>query len=229
MQERFTNYVISLPEAINNPATPGGSINHVSLTHQEQNSAPATTSTGSGQGYRFIIPNARTLIYQVFAYGIIFLNLLGQLLMDYQRNSPNLKISILVCAALFILFILWDVYLLKKKNTLQSLGIIILILGFRWYQYALGWGFAINVVLWFLYLVSRRQLVILVSSAEIRYPSFPVKKISWSEVSNLLLKDDILTIDLKNNKIYQHFVKDAAEVVSEAAFNEFCREQIAKS
>ena len=199
------------------------------MTHPKQNSTQATTSTEAGQGYRFVIPNARTLIYQVFAYGIIFLNLLGQLLMDYQRNSPNLKISILVCTTLFILFILWDIYLLKKKNTLQSLGIIILILGFRWYQYALGWGFAINVVLWFLYLVSRRQLVIQVSPVEIRYPSFPVKKISWNEVSNLVLKDDILTIDLKNNKIYQHFVKDAAEIVSEAAFNEFCREQIAKS
>ncbi|MGJ7033321.1 hypothetical protein [Niabella hirudinis] len=196
------------------------------MTDPKQNRAPAAAPSGADQGYRFVIPNARTLIYQVFAYGIIFLNLLGQLLMDYQRNSPNLTISILVCTALFILFILWDVYLLKKKNTLQSLGIIILILGFRWYQYAMGWGFAINVVLWFLYLVSRRQLVILVSSAEIRYPSFPVKKISWSEVSNLVLKDDILTIDLKNNKIYQHFVKNADEIVSEAVFNEFCREQI---
>lgn len=174
-----------------------------------------------------MIPNARVLIYQVFAYGIIFLNILGQLLMDYQRNSPNLRISVLVCALLFILFIFRDIYLLRKKNTLQSLGIVILILGFRWYQYALGWGFAINVLLWFLYLVSRRQLAIDVTPEEIRYPSFPVKKIPWSAVSNLVLKADILTIDLKNNKVYQHFVKDADQIVSEEIFNEFCRKQLA--
>lgn len=196
------------------------------MNQQELHNNPDAATAEAGPAYRFVIPNARTLIYQVFAYGIIFLNLLGQLLMDYRRNSPNLKISILVCAVLFLLFILRDISLLRKKNTLQSLGIIILILGFRWYQYALGWGFAINVLLWFLYLVSRRQLVILVTPQEIRYPSFPVKRIAWGEISNLVLKDDILTIDLKNNKIYQHFVKDADQVADEAVFNEFCRKQL---
>lgn len=193
---------------------------------QELHNTPAAASPEAGAGYRFVIPNARVLIYQVLAYGIIFLNLLGQLLMDYRRNSPNLKVSILVCAVLFILFILRDRYLLTKKNTLQSLGIVLLILGFRWYQYSIGWGFVINVVLWFLYLVARRQLVIFISSQEVRYPSFPAKKISWNAISNLILKDDILTIDLKNNKIYQHFVKDDSAAVNEEEFNEFCRKQL---
>ncbi|MBZ4187950.1 hypothetical protein [Niabella beijingensis] len=196
------------------------------MVKQELHNNPASASPEAGAEYRFVIPNARVLVYQVFAYGIIFLNLLGQLLMDYQRNSPNLKVSILVCTAVFILFLLRDRYLLRKKNTLQSLGIVLLILGFRWYQYSIGWGFVINVVLWFLYLVARRQLVISISSQEVRYPSFPAKKIGWSEISNLLLKDDILTIDLKNNKIYQHFVKDDTADVDEAAFNEFCRKQL---
>ncbi|MCD2422970.1 hypothetical protein LQ567_09370 [Niabella pedocola] len=197
------------------------------MSDPTQNNSPAAIATEAGPGYRFVIPNARVLIYQVFAYGIIFLNMLGQLLMDYQRNSPNLKISVLVCVLLFVMFIFRDVYLLRKKNALQSLGIVILILGFRWYQYALGWGFAINVLLWFLYLVARRQLVINITVEEIRYPSFPVKKIAWNEISNLVLKADILTIDLKNNKIYQHFIKDADQIVSETIFNEFCRKQLA--
>lgn len=196
------------------------------MSHPTQNNNPAAIATEAGPGYHFVLPNARVLIYQVFAYGIIFLNMLGQLLMDYQRNSPNLKVSVLVCALLFALFIFRDIYLLRKKNALQSLGLVILILGFRWYQYALGWGFAINVLLWFLYLVSRRPLVIAVTAEVIRYPSFPVKKIAWNEVSNLVLKADILTIDLKNNKIYQHFIKDADQIVSEEIFNEFCRKQL---
>ncbi|MCF3109123.1 hypothetical protein LL912_10070 [Niabella sp. CC-SYL272] len=197
------------------------------MSHPAPDHKPAATVTDAGREYRFEIPNARVLIYQVFAYGIIFFNILGQLLMDYQRNSPNLKVSVLVCVLLFVLFILRDIYFLRKRNTLQSLGIVLLILGFRWYQYALGWGFAINVLLWFLYLVARRQLVITITAEEIRYPSFPVKKIAWSEVSNLVLKAGILTIDLKNNKIYQHFIKDADQIVSEEIFNEFCRKQLA--
>lgn len=190
------------------------------------NNHPPNSDTTAGNVYQFELPNARVLIYQVFAYCIILLNILGQLIIDYQRKSPNFKVSLLVCLVLFVLLILWDVYLLRKKNTLQSLGIIILILGFRWYQYAMGWGFVLNVLLWFLYLIARRRLIITISKEEVRYPSFPVKKISWDQISNLILKDDILTIDLKNNKIYQHFVKDADQLVQEEEFNEFCKVQL---
>lgn len=189
-------------------------------------SDPQSASQGSQTHFRFLIPNARVLIYQVFAYGIILINMLGQLFLDQQRNSPNFTISALVYGVFFILLILWDVYLLKKKNTLQSLGIVLLLLGFRWYQYALGWGFVINILLWFLYMVSRRRLAIGINQQEISYPSYPVKKIHWTEVSNLILKDDILTIDLKNNKIYQHYVKDPSNYVDEAAFNRFCQQQL---
>ena len=190
------------------------------------NNHPPNSDTTAGNVYQFELPNARVLIYQVFAYCIILLNILGQLIIDYQRKSPNFKVSLLVCLVLFVLLILWDVYLLRKKNTLQSLGIIILILGFRWYQYAMGWGFVLNVLLWFLYLIARRRLIITISKEEVRYPSFPVKKISWDQISNLILKDDILTIDLKNNKVYQHFVKDADQLVQEEEFNEFCKVQL---
>ena len=190
------------------------------------NNHPPNSDTTAGNVYQFELPNVRVLIYQVFAYCIILLNILGQLIIDYQRKSPNFKVSLLVCLVLFVLLILWDVYLLRKKNTLQSLGIIILILGFRWYQYAMGWGFVLNVLLWFLYLIARRRLIITISKEEVRYPSFPVKKISWDQISNLILKDDILTIDLKNNKIYQHFVKDADQLVQEEEFNEFCKVQL---
>ncbi|ANH81930.1 hypothetical protein A8C56_13980 [Niabella ginsenosidivorans] len=193
------------------------------MNHRPQNNDPAVKT---GEVYQFEVPNARVLMYQVFAYCIILLNMLGQLFIDYRYNSSNLKVSIPVYLTLFVLLILWDVYLLRKKNTLQSLGIIILIIGSRWYQYTMGWGFVINMLLWFLYLVARRRLIIAVSKETVRYPSFPVKKIGWNRISNLILKDDILTIDLKNNKIYQHFVKYTDQVVDEEEFNEFCKRQL---
>ncbi|MBO9619221.1 MAG: hypothetical protein J7539_09325 [Niabella sp.] len=194
-----------------------------------QNKNPQAAAITSALGYRFTIPNARILIYQVFAYSIIFLNMLGQLIMDFRRNSSNFTVSVSICALLLLLLVSWDRYLLRKKNRLQSLGIILLILGFRWYQYAMGWGFVVNVLLWFLYLVSRRQLTIFITADVISYPSFPVKKIPWDQVSNLILKDGILTIDLKNNKIYQHLVKEEDQDVSETEFNEFCRKQLKRS
>jgi hypothetical protein len=66
---------------------------------------------------------------------------------------------------------------------------------------------------------------VLVFDDRIIYPSFPKRTIEWKELNNVILKDAVLTIDLKNNKVFQNEVVSAA---SEIDFNEFCGEQIQK-
>lgn len=59
------------------------------------------------------------------------------------------------------------------------------------------------------------------------------KTIYWAELSNALIKDGILTLDYKNNKLFQAETDDDEEneeyEVSEEEFNEFCRKQLAVS
>jgi hypothetical protein len=54
---------------------------------------------------------------------------------------------------------------------------------------------------------------------------FP-KKISWSELNNVIIKDDLLTMDFNNNKVFQRYTDDEEddeyEVESEE-FNDYCR------
>jgi hypothetical protein len=59
--------------------------------------------------------------------------------------------------------------------------------------------------------------------------TFPKKHYSWNLIQNAIIKDDVITIDFKNNKILQ---KDINEPVSESItheFNTFCAEQIANA
>ncbi len=59
--------------------------------------------------------------------------------------------------------------------------------------------------------------------------TFPKKHYPWSAIQNAIIKDDVITIDFKNNKLIQ---KDISEPVSAAItteFNSFCAEQIANS
>lgn len=72
-----------------------------------------------------------------------------------------------------------------------------------------------------------RKLKVELDNNMISYPSFPQKKIEWNEVSNLILKDNILTIDLKNNKLIQHTIKENENKdLDETAFNIFVQKQI---
>ncbi|MFP5040961.1 hypothetical protein [Parasediminibacterium sp. JCM 36343] len=63
-------------------------------------------------------------------------------------------------------------------------------------------------------------------SEEIVFNSFPQKRYNWSVVSNVVLKDGLVSIDLKNNKLIQKAVDEAVPTEIEAEFNSFCKERI---
>jgi uncharacterized YccA/Bax inhibitor family protein len=48
----------------------------------------------------------------------------------------------------------------------------------------------------------------------------------WSAMDNVILKDNILTIDFKTNKLIQVEVANQGTVIDETAFNRFCHEQM---
>jgi hypothetical protein len=57
---------------------------------------------------------------------------------------------------------------------------------------------------------------------------FP-KKINWNELNNVVIKDDLLTIDFKNNTLFQAYTDDADDdeyEVGDDEFNAYCRERL---
>ena len=61
---------------------------------------------------------------------------------------------------------------------------------------------------------------------EIVFNSLPTKKYSWNEVSNVVLKFGMLTIDFKNNRIVQGEVNNDVTLQLENEFNEYCKKNI---
>ena len=80
-----------------------------------------------------------------------------------------------------------------------------------------------------LHSIAIRRLVIFANTDRIIYPSFPRRSIEWNELSNIILKDDLLTIDFKNNKIIQQLVDKTEATVNEKEFNDFCFKQLQSS
>jgi len=59
--------------------------------------------------------------------------------------------------------------------------------------------------------------------------TFLKKHYEWSFINNVILKDGLLTIDYKNNKIFQKELEEEIMPVLEKEFNEFCRLQLETS
>ncbi|MEO8711852.1 MAG: hypothetical protein ABI405_06985 [Parafilimonas sp.] len=60
----------------------------------------------------------------------------------------------------------------------------------------------------------------------ITFNTFPFKNYTWQQVSNVILKDDLLTLDRANNKILQKETETEVSPETEREFNEFCKQQL---
>lgn len=175
--------------------------------------------------YQFIIPNKKLVTYQVFSYSIILLNIAGLYLLSPGQESWGQGIYLLLLI-LSVFRAVLDYKAYKKRKSLMSNALLLVVIALFWSRTEYNAGIWLNLLLAGLYFVSTRKLKIEVADEWVSYPTFPARNIPWTDISNLILKDDILTIDLKNNKIYQHQIEYSDNTVNEPEFNDFCRTKL---
>jgi hypothetical protein len=56
--------------------------------------------------------------------------------------------------------------------------------------------------------------------------TFPSKTYQWFEIDNVILRDNLFTLDLRNNKIIQKELEESVAPELEKEFNEYCRQQL---
>ena len=76
--------------------------------------------------------------------------------------------------------------------------------------------------------IAHKKLVVHITDKTIVVPYIFQQEVNWNEVNNAILKDGLLTIDFKNNKLFQHIILNSDDDVNEKEFNEFCRQQLNK-
>lgn len=174
------------------------------------------------KNYELIIKNEKARQYRLLATLIVLTNLV--LFIWLAIANIELRVKGLITAALIIGGFVIQYF--TRKYSARAAGAFFIVLFYFESGY---WQAAIIMAaLALLYMVAVRKLVVLVNTSHILYPSFPKKELEWSELNNLILKDGLLTIDLKNNKIAQAMVVNGVDDhdIDEKEFNEFCQIQL---
>ncbi|MFY7900610.1 MAG: hypothetical protein ACOVNY_10535 [Chitinophagaceae bacterium] len=147
----------------------------------------------------------------------------------FFENTYLTETTGILLIVICLLMIGWWIYCFRTQK-MASIPYYRLALMFG----AFGW-FLIPNGIWigFVYIVAailekpiKVQPEIGFDNEEIAINSFPVKKIQWSMVNNVVLKDGLLTIDLKNNQLIQKEVHELVSKETEHEFNTFCKEQL---
>ncbi len=176
------------------------------------------------QKFELHLKNENLKTYRVLNWLFLIANVFVLLFSMFQANS---KSSIVVLISIIVYFI--AVFIYKKKQK-QFEGVFLIMTAIIWINLRLGWFTILTLFLILLSVIVSRKLKTVFLIEKIIYPSFPKKNILWETVSNVILKDGILTIDLKNNKIFQNEIIESTDKfsVDEIQFNQFCQEQLNK-
>ena len=85
------------------------------------------------------------------------------------------------------------------------------------------------IVLFWIYLKRRENgEVIVISETNITLPGLSGDRVvEWNELTNLVKKHDLLTLDFKNNKLLQVEIINGDDI-NENEFNQFCSGQLGK-
>jgi hypothetical protein len=175
--------------------------------------------------FELILKNEKETSYKRISILLLVLNLVGILFITYLKGFKNWGALIIAAIAVFAAF---SSLYFRNKNQKAILTGAFFLLSFAWIV-AGYWVIGVfNILFMMLHLAALQKPIVSINEKHVIYPSFPKKKIDWQELSNLILKDGLLTIDLKNNRIIQQHIADISSTIDEKEFNNFCRQQLNK-
>jgi hypothetical protein len=182
------------------------------------------------KSFEITLKNDKLKQYDRIALYIIIINLALFIYLAISTEIKSVKISATIGSIFIIITLAIDYFLTSIKKNQDSPYKLAAeyAISFAWFQMGYWWIAILTFLLGTLYLIAKRPLLVSIIKENIIYPSFPKKKLSWPELNNIILKDGLLTIDLKNNKFIQQSVDESKTSVNEQEFNDFCREQLNK-
>ena len=165
-----------------------------------------------------LIKNDRQKKYLILGWGVLIFHTAYFLFLVAHGLKPGLMGLLFIALAFVYRLIL---YITQKRKIHPD--------QFFYYLMAAVWAIsenyllaAIILIMGILYESASRQITLTFTKEKIKKHPFPVKYYHWEELDNVILKDDILTLDFKNNKIMQAEIENS-EKVNEKDFNDFAR------
>ena len=180
--------------------------------------------------FEITLRNDKLKQYNWIALFIIIINLALFIYLAIASNTKSIRISSIGAIIIIIISLSIEYFLISIKNNQDSMYRVIAeyIIGLTWFNIGYWQIGLVIFVLGFLYQVAKRPLLVTIIAEKITYPSFPKKSFDWSALNNILLKDGLLTIDLKSNRFIQQPVDETKTSVNEKDFNDFCKQQLNK-
>ncbi|HQW84577.1 MAG TPA: hypothetical protein PK987_08960 [Ferruginibacter sp.] len=181
--------------------------------------------------YNFVLKDNNAKAYRLFTWFLFFLHLAVAGIILYNTASKNERPGIYLLTGFYILIALLYFITRKQKYAFETFSFTMaLFYASFWVKYVgVLAAFIFVAVFLFVNFIHKKKTKLLVTDAGVQLIMiFKTIVYNWADIDNLVLKDGLLTIDLKSNKLVQTEVTKETKQVDETAFNKFCSMQLNK-
>lgn len=181
------------------------------------------------QEFVLILKHDKVVSYKRSILAIIGLNLIYFIAKAIITNETK-AINRCLFLVIFSLILFVAEYLLRKrKRNLFSAAIVVCALIIYLYlKINFWWAATAMTIILLLYLFAIQIPVVHISPDGIKLSILGKRFLKWEQLNNLVMKDGLVTIDLKNNKLIQQYLDESSITVNEKEFNDFCKKQLNK-
>ena len=180
--------------------------------------------------YVVVLKNQHTRYINIlgFLLGLLSIVFFVNEIIDTRETAFVYLIGVIFIAGVLA----WNVYhsVYKKQKVYYSRALLIAALVWMKMPYY-QWLSFVFIILALLEYQAKYSVEIGFSDNEIKFNTLFKKKYRWSDFTNIILKDGLLTLDFVNNKILQREIEDDDDEddADEREFNEYCRMQLQKA
>lgn len=178
--------------------------------------------------YSFTLKDNNQRAYYLFTWFLFFLHVAAA---AFVLNSGDDKVKL----AMYILLGFYAVigitfYFYRKRNRASDSFSLLLALLYThfWFTQAGVLPMIVFVAVYIIVTVVKgKRTTILFTDEGIHFTRiFKTAVFPWAAMANVILKDNLLTMDFKTNKIIQVEVLEEDKMIDEAEFNLFCGERL---
>ena len=148
-----------------------------------------------------------------------------------QLMNQGWQVNIyLISSLLIVAGLAWNGYHISKRDRPVNYSRILLVAGVTWLAMPfLQWISIALIILSLLEKQAKLPLEIGFSNDNVVFNTIIRRKFDWNQFNNVLLKDGMLTLDFKNNNLFQKLTIDEDGDADEEEFNDYCRKHLTMS
>ena len=179
--------------------------------------------------YSFTLKDNNQKAYYLFNWFLFFLHVAAAAFTLNNTADNKVKLGMYILLGFYaVIGIIYYFYRKRNRATETFSLLMALFYAHFWFKYVGVIALLIFAAIYIIVTVVKGKRTTVAFSDEGIHLTRVFKTVifPWTEMENVILKDNLLTIDFKSNKIIQVEIVEPGKAIDETEFNLFCNEQL---